>query len=105
MKGFKEKGVRLNINKCIFLTKEAEYCGRVINEQGWRYRDEFFNKILSIQRPLFCHEMAQAMYVINWIGLSIPELSKLREPFKEFINLHGKKLSVLKKVVSYHWQS
>ena len=81
------KNLRLNIRKCDLLSKEAEWCGRRITEHGWNYSDKYFSKILKTPKPTFKHELAQALYLANWLSPSVPELAKIRDAFTTEVQL------------------
>ena len=96
-KGCIEKSIRLNTEKGQLLRTVVEYCGRRIDEKGWRFPKHYFDKVLDIPKPVYYHEIAQAMYIVNWLSTTIPNLAELRKPFSKYYNLKGKKLRVLKR--------
>ena len=89
------KKIRLSIKKCDLYGEKAEWCGRRINEVGWNFDSKFYDKILTVTRPERAWELAQAIYLCNWIGPAIPELSALREVFSDFTK--GKKMKAMKR--------
>ena len=90
-----KRGVRLSIEKCELYGTEIEWCGRRINAQGWNFMTKFYEKILTVQRPVRVWEMAQVIYLCNWLAPAIPMLSQLRDKFNQFCM--GKKMKKLKK--------
>ncbi|NIW12711.1 MAG: DDE-type integrase/transposase/recombinase [Candidatus Thorarchaeota archaeon] len=84
-----KKGLRLNISKCILMAKEAEWCGRVVSEHGWKYSPKYFHKILNLPKPTFTFELAQALYLINWLSPSIPGLAKQKDVFSGEVKLQS----------------
>lgn len=99
LKEFKSKKVRLNLEKCKLLRVSVEYCGREVSRTGWKFPLHFYEKILYLKtsKSIYTHLLLQAMYVMNWLSHSIPEMAKLRVSFKSFIYLIGRKLAVLKR--------
>ena len=77
--------VRLNIDKCTLVDNKIIWCGRLITRQGWRYQDKYFNKILKIKSPTTMGEIEDVLYTVVWLSLSIPNLSKFKEPIAELI--------------------
>ena len=43
--------LRLSIEKAHFCSQEATWCGRIISKDGWRYKEDYFTKILSMPPP------------------------------------------------------
>ena len=84
-----KKNLRLNITKCTLLAREAEWCGRIINSTGWTYSPKYFGKILNTPRPTFTHELAQALYLVNWLSPAIPNLAELKDAFSEQVKLQS----------------
>ena len=98
------KGLRFNIEKCVFIAKEISWCGRQITCQQWKFNDSYYEKILKLGKPKYQQELAQAVYVANWIAPAIPEFAVWRKHFKEFTNLKGNKFKDLaKKNLLVNW--
>ena len=81
------KNLRLNITKCTLLASEAVWCGRRISNKGWTYSDKYFGKILKTPKPTFTYELAQALYLINWLSPCVPKLAELRDVFSPVVKL------------------
>eukprot|EP00924_Labyrinthula_sp_SR-Ha-C_P007073 snap_masked-scaffold_8-processed-gene-8.44-mRNA-1 protein AED:1.00 eAED:1.00 QI:0/-1/0/0/-1/1/1/0/364 len=59
--------LRLNIDKCFPLQREVEWCGRNISHRGWNFSSKYFDKILDMKKPYYCHQLAQALHLANWL--------------------------------------
>ena len=99
------KNLRLNITKCTFLTSEDEWCDRRISRQGWTYSDKYFSKILKTSRPTFTHELAQALYLINWLSPCIPHLAFIRDVFSPVVKLNTTMRELKKDSEAILWTS
>ena len=95
LQGMIDRKVRLSIEKCELYGSEVEWCGRKISAEGWNYATKFYEKILLTQPPVRAWELAQVIYLCNWIGPAIPNLSKLRDKFSSFTD--GTKMKKMKK--------
>ena len=92
-----EKGLRLNVDKCDFATDKVVWCGREITPDGWTFEQKFYKKILEIPKPQYVHEMAQVIYLANWLSPQIPEFSKLRDKLHDAKEFMGKRLKALER--------
>eukprot|EP00924_Labyrinthula_sp_SR-Ha-C_P011692 snap_masked-scaffold_17-processed-gene-5.7-mRNA-1 protein AED:1.00 eAED:1.00 QI:0/-1/0/0/-1/1/1/0/66 len=45
-----------------------------------------------MEKPSYRREVAQIVYLSNWLSPNIPKLEELRKPFSKYANLEGKKL-------------
>ena len=96
LKSTTKMAVRLNIRKCEFIAREIEWCGRYLTHGRWGFQKRYFNKILQMEKPQYVHQIAQVIYLCNWLGPTIPRLAELRENFAKFTNLNGKTLKMVK---------
>eukprot|EP00924_Labyrinthula_sp_SR-Ha-C_P011959 augustus_masked-scaffold_26-processed-gene-0.9-mRNA-1 protein AED:0.38 eAED:0.42 QI:0/-1/0/1/-1/1/1/0/192 len=98
------KKVLFNFKKCILFDDYAEWCGRLTKDGKIPFKDSFYNKIPSVPRPEIAHQLAQVIYLCNWLAPIIPGLAQIREPFNEIVSLHGGTLEDLEKaVVKINW--
>ncbi len=91
------QGVRLNVEKCEFFSDQMEWCGRLLKDGKWRFMDKFYEKILSLPKPEYKHQLAQIIFLVNWLSPAIPGIAEFREVLAEDINLEGKKLKELER--------
>ena len=97
LKAVANKKVRLNIRKCELINKEVEWCGRLVTYKKWGFHPKFFKKILEVNLPQYEHEIAQVIYLANWLSPCIPRLAELRDRFSDYTNLKGKTLKKIQK--------
>jgi len=99
-----KKKVRLNVRKCDFYNTKAEWCGREISFGHWTFSDKYYNEILKTEKPVYRHELAQVMYLANWLQQTIPGLAELRDVFAKETSLEGKNLKALeRKNIKINW--
>ena len=89
LKQFLAKRVRLNLQKCVLFATKINYCGRVINGTSWQFEEKYWTKILKTRRPRYAHELAQVIYVAQWLSNAIPRLAEIRSKFAHITNLQG----------------
>eukprot|EP00924_Labyrinthula_sp_SR-Ha-C_P002069 augustus_masked-scaffold_99-processed-gene-0.6-mRNA-1 protein AED:1.00 eAED:1.00 QI:0/0/0/0/1/1/2/0/490 len=92
------KRVRFNLRKCGICSPTTVWCGREIRKGRRNFDPDFYEKILNMKKPVYRHQMAQLVYLANWISPNIPKLAELRRPFQDFANLKGRKLSDIEKL-------
>eukprot|EP00924_Labyrinthula_sp_SR-Ha-C_P013161 maker-scaffold_12-snap-gene-11.22-mRNA-1 protein AED:0.27 eAED:0.30 QI:0/0/0/1/0.5/0.2/5/0/868 len=98
------KRVRFNLRKCGICFPTTVWCGREIRKGRWNFDLAFYEKILNMKKPVYCHQMAQLVYLANWISPNIPKLAELRRPFQDFAKLKEKKLTEIEKLKEViHW--
>ena len=96
-----KRAVRLSIDKCHLYGEEVEWCGRRINAKGWNFQSKFYDKILTVQKPQRVWEMAQVIYLCNWLSPAIPKLSQLRDTFNQFTGGKMKKAKKENKLLEW----
>ena len=62
-----------------------------VSENGL-FSDKYYKKILETQKPVYRHELAQVMYLANWLQQTIPGLAEIRDKFQKETSLEGKTL-------------
>eukprot|EP00924_Labyrinthula_sp_SR-Ha-C_P009982 snap_masked-scaffold_21-processed-gene-5.42-mRNA-1 protein AED:0.45 eAED:0.45 QI:0/-1/0/1/-1/1/1/0/1856 len=90
--------VRFNLRKCDFAVSTTIWCGRQVKNGYWNFSPTFYEKVLSMEKPRYRHQVAQIVYLANWLSPNIPKLAELRKPFAHFANLEGKKLVDIEKL-------
>ena len=91
MKQIINKGLRLSVLKCTFYTQEAEFCGRIISGKGWTFKPKFWDTIRKMPRPVKASELAQAIHVAQWLSVSIPKFSEVRDGLDKIMGNHANK--------------
>eukprot|EP00924_Labyrinthula_sp_SR-Ha-C_P002898 snap_masked-scaffold_13-processed-gene-10.41-mRNA-1 protein AED:0.15 eAED:0.15 QI:0/-1/0/1/-1/1/1/0/1159 len=92
-----KKRVRFNLKKCEWIRRETIWCGRKLFDGRWNFAEEYFDKIAKAPFPDMKRELAQIIYLANWLSPAVPNMAKLRIPFAPLINLEGKKLKEIEK--------
>eukprot|EP00924_Labyrinthula_sp_SR-Ha-C_P011413 snap_masked-scaffold_36-processed-gene-2.75-mRNA-1 protein AED:1.00 eAED:1.00 QI:0/-1/0/0/-1/1/1/0/251 len=87
-----QKRVRFNLRKRDFAAPKTIWCGRDIKNGSWNFSPSFYEKVLEMEKLVYRHQIAQVVYLANWLSPNIPKLAELRKPFADFANLGGKKL-------------
>ena len=78
-------GLRLNVKKCVLLSITVEWCGRLINNQGWKYQPSYYQKILRIPCPETVGELEAVVYMVTWLNIAIPKAAELKDHLLELI--------------------
>ena len=78
-------GLRLNVHKCHFIGTEAVWCGRKIGRDGWNYDSEYYERLLRSPTPTYKHELAQIVFLANWLSPAICGLSAARGPLEQAV--------------------
>eukprot|EP00924_Labyrinthula_sp_SR-Ha-C_P004824 snap_masked-scaffold_1-processed-gene-13.6-mRNA-1 protein AED:1.00 eAED:1.00 QI:0/0/0/0/1/1/2/0/279 len=69
--------VRFNLRKCGLCEPTTIWCGRQIKHGQWNFDPSFFDKILNLPKPKYQHEVAQLVYLCNWIAPNVPKMAAL----------------------------
>eukprot|EP00924_Labyrinthula_sp_SR-Ha-C_P003982 maker-scaffold_3-snap-gene-10.55-mRNA-1 protein AED:0.14 eAED:0.14 QI:0/0/0/1/1/1/2/0/240 len=96
LEAIEKKSLRLSARKCKFCSHEEEYCGRLIKERKWRYKTSYYTAIIKMNKPKYQHEPAEAVYLAQWLGNTIPEMSIYKEFFSHMVPL-GMNMKLLKR--------
>eukprot|EP00924_Labyrinthula_sp_SR-Ha-C_P015286 snap_masked-scaffold_9-processed-gene-13.50-mRNA-1 protein AED:1.00 eAED:1.00 QI:0/0/0/0/1/1/2/0/207 len=87
-----QRRVCFNLLKCGICSLTTVWCVRKILKGRWSFDPTFYEKILNINKPAYRHQIAQLVYLTNWISPNIPKLAELRRPFQDFSNLKAKEV-------------
>ena len=85
------KRLRLSVLKCTFYTQEAEFCGRIISGDGWTFKPKFWEAIRNMPRPTKASQLSQAIHVAQWLAVTIPRFSELRDGLDKVMGNHANK--------------
>ena len=101
----KLKNLRVNISKCAFFQAQVEYCGRLIQAGGtWSFDTKFWTKVARIPPPVTTTDLAQVIYVCQWISTCVPQFSMYREYFEKITGpLNIAKAQLKKKEQNVVW--
>ena len=73
-------GLKLNPKKCDFISREQEFLGRIVGEDGYRPNPTYCEGIQSLQPPQNKRELKSLIGRITWIRQFLE--TKLHEPVK-----------------------
>eukprot|EP00924_Labyrinthula_sp_SR-Ha-C_P008698 maker-scaffold_104-snap-gene-0.21-mRNA-1 protein AED:0.67 eAED:0.70 QI:0/0/0/1/1/1/2/0/983 len=76
--GVKHKKLRLNIDKCRFISDSTVFCGHKLTQKGYTLDDCYAKDLLSRKRPQYTYELAQMIFAANWIAGVLPGFSEVR---------------------------
>ena len=85
------KNLRVNVEKVVLLAHEAEFCGRIVSNAGWKFNEEYYNKILQTPKPEFTWQLAQLVHLGGWISQTLPNYAEIRDAFTGVVELNAKK--------------
>ena len=74
------------MHKCDFVNDHAKFCGRVISQDGWKYDQLYFDKILLTPKPTYIWQLSQLLFLTNWLSPSVPHLAELKGPFSDILS-------------------
>ena len=100
-----EKNLKINITKCCFFKTEVEICGRCLKSGGtWTFEDKFWKRISRIPPPTTTTELAQVIYICQWVSTCIPQFSEFREYFERItgpLNISKSKLKKRERIIEW----
>ena len=81
----RQYNLKLNPKKCILLTKQVHWCGRIINENGIRLQPRRIDGLLSMQPPKTGSDLQQFVCALQWVKSTIPNFTSLIMPLQELL--------------------
>lgn len=93
MRRFKERGVELNWQKCVFKVKEVEFLGHTITSHGIYPMKAKTDAIVSFRQPRNAVEVRSFLGLANYMNKFIPNLATIDEPLRK----------LTQKDVRFHW--
>ncbi|GKT28667.1 Transposon Ty3-G Gag-Pol polyprotein, partial [Aduncisulcus paluster] len=81
-----EYGLRLNKSKCSFATREVEYLGWVISEEGRRISPSRVSDLALLSPPTSRKEVQSFVGLMNYFREFIPNYSVVMEPITRLLN-------------------
>lgn len=93
----KEVGLYLSAKKCRFFAKEIKWCGRIVDETGYRLDPRNAEGLRNMQSPTTADELCQFIHCCRWMSSSIPDFSKRIAPLVEILEEAYKKAKSRKK--------
>eukprot|EP00924_Labyrinthula_sp_SR-Ha-C_P007313 augustus_masked-scaffold_8-processed-gene-14.99-mRNA-1 protein AED:1.00 eAED:1.00 QI:0/0/0/0/1/1/5/0/886 len=105
LKRIRQLNLRLNVDKCKLLGLSADFCGRTLDGEGYRYDDSYAEELLSRADPQYAHELAQFIYTANFLCSILPGFSRLRHIITKKCNIAGKIKTLERKMIKITWSS
>eukprot|EP00924_Labyrinthula_sp_SR-Ha-C_P002665 snap_masked-scaffold_13-processed-gene-3.32-mRNA-1 protein AED:1.00 eAED:1.00 QI:0/0/0/0/1/1/2/0/1264 len=95
--------LRLSIDKCTLLAKDAEFCGRMVRKEGYGFCEKYARGLLDRAKPEYVHELAQFIYTANFLCSVIPGFAKIRKLVTGKYNISGKLKNLERKKIKLNW--
>ncbi|KAK9702317.1 RNase H-like domain found in reverse transcriptase [Popillia japonica] len=92
MKELDRAGLKLNLDKCIFCTKEAKFLGYVVNGEGVKIDKERLEEIKGYRRPHNLKTLRGFLGILNYYKKFVTNLSEKAAPLYELLK-KGKRWS------------
>ena len=89
----RKKKLRLNIDKCDVIKREAVWCGRLISEEGWRFQSKYFDNILKLGVPRTLGQLEDCVYLSQWLSPGIPRVAEYKTDFMNLATAMKKELN------------
>ena len=89
----RKKKLRLNIDKCDVIKREAVWCGRLISEEGWRFQSKYFDNILKLGVPRTLGQLKDCVYLSQWLSPGIPRVAEYKTDFMNLATEMKKELN------------
>ena len=91
----KQKGVKVNYNKCTFLCDSVVYLGHIFDKQGVRPNPEKIRSILDAPEPKNLKQVQAFLGLCKYYSRFIPNFAKTMSPL----------YSLLKNNCTFHWSA
>lgn len=82
---FRKYNVKINFDKCKFLSNEIEYCGYRITKEGVQKTPSKIKEIENIPRPKNKHDLRVFLGLVNYYARFISNLSTIIHPLNNLI--------------------
>eukprot|EP00924_Labyrinthula_sp_SR-Ha-C_P002457 maker-scaffold_16-augustus-gene-5.18-mRNA-1 protein AED:0.67 eAED:0.67 QI:0/0/0/1/0.5/0.33/3/0/2013 len=103
LKAIIDKRLRLNIGKCDLIAQSAVFCGHKLTKDGYRLDDTYLKKLMERPKPTYVHELAQLIYLGNWVSKMLPGFSELRKRMTGEFNIYGRLKKLERTKVLLEW--
>ena len=104
-----ERGIRLNLDKCVFDVSELEFLGHIVTRDGLKPDVKKVDAILNMQNPVDTAGVLRLQGTVNYLAKFLPHLSTVMEPIRrlthqdakwEWTQEHDTAMSEIKKLVT-----
>ena len=83
LKKLKEKGLKLNKEKCCFNMIKLEFMGHVLSKDGVAPEESKIKLVASAREPKNASEVRSFLRLVNYCGRFIPDLATISEPLRK----------------------
>ncbi|KAK2727083.1 hypothetical protein QYM36_007810 [Artemia franciscana] len=80
-----EKGVKLNLQKCVFKCNSIPYFGHVISENGIHPDPQKVRALREMRTPNTKDELQTILGMMNYLARYIPNLSSINQPLRDLV--------------------
>ncbi len=91
----RERGLRLNHNKCEFFKSEIVFCGHRVDKHGIHQTQDKIDAVINAPHPTNVSELRAYLGLINYYRRFLPDLSAVLHPLN----------NLLRKDISWSWDS
>ncbi|KAK2722616.1 hypothetical protein QYM36_002972 [Artemia franciscana] len=81
----REKGVKLNLQKCVFKCNSIPYFGHVISENGIHPDPQKVRALREMRTPNTKDELQTILGMMNYLARYIPNLSSINQPLRDLV--------------------
>ena len=81
----RDKNLKLNPKKLRLKTKQVEYIGHVLTENGLQPDPKKVDAVINFPAPVDKQELQSFLGMINYLGKFVPNMSKLNEPLRRLL--------------------
>ena len=78
-----ENNILLNLDKCLFFTKEVKYLGNIIGNGNIRLDNNDLLKLKTTSTPKTTRQLQKFIGAVNWFRPFVPQLSETLSPLNE----------------------
>ncbi|CAB1109830.1 unnamed protein product [Ectocarpus sp. CCAP 1310/34] len=85
---FEHHGLFVAAHKCTFYTTSVKWCGKVYSKGVIEHDRDRLSGLANLRRPETAGELMQFLQAVNWLRTSLPRMSEIVAPLREFLELH-----------------
>jgi hypothetical protein len=75
-----EHRVHVNLDKCVWVATELDFCGRRLSQQGISISPERISSIMSLPKPTVASQLLHFLAATNYLRTSIPKFAIISAP-------------------------
>lgn len=93
----RQRGLKLNPEKCQLLTDIVQFCGRIINKDGFKFHPRQYEALTNMQPPTTIGALMELVHSANCMRNAIPSFSKQIAPLHDLLEENYSKQGTRKK--------